>query len=93
MDTLDEDVLQSYFGEYLLSAKSYLTTGRSDMFFHDVAKFLLEVAFVSARHNCMPKQRAGFIIAAYENETVEWGYLTVVVIREQLHNVERAKPM
>ena len=55
MDMLDEDVLQSYFGEYSLSAKSYLTVGGPDVFFHDVAKFLLEVAFVSPRQYCMPK--------------------------------------
>ena len=55
MDTLDEDVFQSYFGEYSLSAKSYLTTGGLDVFFHSLAKFLLEVAFASPRQYCVPK--------------------------------------
>ena len=63
MDNLDEDVLQSYFGPYSLSAKSHLTNGGPDEIVHDVAKFLLEVAFVSAQGYCIPKQRAGFISA------------------------------
>ena len=84
-------MLQSYFGEYSLSENSYLTTIGQDVFFHEVAKFLLEVAFVSPRQYCMLKQRAGFIIATYENATVDWGYLTVVAIREQFHNVQRVR--
>ena len=63
MEMLDEDVLQTYFGEYSLSTKSYRTVGGSDVFFHDVAKFLLEAAFLSPMQYLMPKQKARFIIA------------------------------
>ena len=70
MHTLDIDVLQSYFGEYSLSSKSYLTVGGLDVLSHDVAKFLLEAAFLSLGQYLMPKQKAVFIIVAYENATV-----------------------
>ena len=63
------------------------------IFFDDVAKFLLQVAFVSRCQYCMPKQRVVFIITVYENVTIDWGYLTVVTIREQFHNVQRGKLM
>ena len=63
MGMLEDDVLKSYFGEYSPSAKAYLKNRGEDVFFHDVAMFLLEVAFVSAQGYCIPKQRAGFISA------------------------------
>ena len=40
----------------------------------------------------MFKQRARFIIAAYEDTTFDWDYLTTIVLREQLHNVQKGKP-
>ena len=40
------------------------------IFFDDVAKFLLEAAFLSLGQYLMPKQKAVFIIVAYENATV-----------------------
>ena len=63
---LTKDGLRSYFGEYLPSAKAYQAQGGRDEFFHEGAKFLLEVGFVSPRVYCMPKKRVGFIIATYE---------------------------
>ena len=61
MDAVDSEVLQSYFGEYSPSIKDYRTKGGNDLFFHDVAKFLLEVSCVSPRSYCMPKQRVMMI--------------------------------
>ena len=49
MDSLETEVLESYFKRYFPSAKLYRTYGGQDVFFHDVAKFLLEVACVSPR--------------------------------------------
>ena len=37
----------SYFGEYSPLAKAFQTQGGEDKCFHEVAKFLLEVGFVS----------------------------------------------
>ena len=79
-----EEALQSYFGEYSPSAKAYQTNGGKDEFFHEVARFLLEIGFVSPRFYCMPKKRAGFIIAAYEEEDFDWPYLSAEARREQL---------
>ena len=39
----------------------------------------------------MPKQKAGFINAAYEEVTVDWGYLMAEAIREQINNVKKSK--
>ena len=49
MDSIETEVLESYFGPHSASAKSYRPYGGKDVFFHDVAKFLLEVACVSPR--------------------------------------------
>ena len=68
MENLKPEVLQSYFGDYSPSAKAYQTQGGEDKFFQEVAKFLLEVAFVSPQFYCMPKKRVGFIISIYEGE-------------------------
>ena len=90
---MDKDMLRSYFGEYSPSAKAFQTQGGEDEFFHEVAKFLLEVGFVSPRFYCMPKKRAGFIIATYEGEVFDWGLLSAEALREQLHGVQKGKPM
>ena len=68
---VSEEGLRSYFGEYSPSAKRYQTYGGRDEFFHEVARFLLEIGFVSPRFYCMPKKRAGFIIATYEGKVFD----------------------
>ena len=45
-------------GEYSPSAKAFQTMGGQDEFFHEVAKFMLEVAFVTPRFYGMPRMRA-----------------------------------
>ena len=87
------EALRSYFGEYSPSAKAYQTYGGKEEFFHEVARFLLEVAFVSPRFYCMPKKRAGFIIATYEKEDFNWPLLSGEALREQLQGVKTGKPM
>ena len=57
-------------------------TGGQDMFFHEVAKFMLEVGFVTAWFYGMPKKRAGFIIATYEGENFDWGLLSAEALRD-----------
>ena len=71
MDTLKVEILESYFGEYYPSTKAYHAQGGSDVFFHNVAKFLLEVACVRPWQFCMLKQRVGFIIATYERDQID----------------------
>ena len=55
MEKLKSEVLRSYFGAYSPSAKAYKTHGDKYEFFQEVAKFMLEVAFVSPRFYGMPK--------------------------------------
>ena len=87
---MDKDTLRSYFGEYSSSAKAFQTLGEED----EVAKFLLEVGFVSPRFYGMPKKRVGFIIATYEGETFDWGLLLAEALRDQLYGVQqKGKPM
>ena len=87
------EALRSYFGEYSPSAKAYQTYGGRDEFFHDVARFLLEVGFVSPRFYCMPKRRVVIIIAAYEEEDFNWPLLSAEPLREQPQAVQTRKPM
>ena len=65
---MDKETLRSYFEEYSPFAKAFQTMGGHDEFFHEVAKFMLEVAFGTQRFYGMPKKQAGFIIATYEGE-------------------------
>ena len=85
---LDKETLRSYFKEYSPSAKAFQTMGGQDEFFHEVAKFMLEVAFVTQRFYGMPKKRAGFIIATYEGEQFDWGLLSTEAPREQLSGIQ-----
>ena len=61
--------------------------------FHFVAKILLEVACVRPRSYSMPKQRAGLIIATYEREKIDWGWITGIALSAQLHRARKGKPM
>ena len=90
---MDKDTLRSYFGEYSPSAKAFQTLGRQDEFFHEVAKFMLEVGFVTPRFYNMTKKRAGFIIATYEGEVFYWGWLLAEALHDQLYGVQKGKPM
>ena len=81
MQKVLDDSLRSYFGAYSPSAKAY--HGDRNLFFHEVARFLLEIEFVSPRFYCMPKKRTGFIIAAFEGEEFNWALLSVEALREQ----------
>ena len=91
---MDKDTLRSYFGEYSPSAKDFQTLGGQDEFFHEVAKFMLEVGFVTPRFYGMPKKRAGFIIATYKGEIFDWGWLLAKALCDQLYGVQqKGKPM
>ena len=71
MDPLKPEVPRSCFGEYLPLAKSCRTQGGDYELFKEVVKFILEAAFVGSQFHYMPKQRAGFIIATFEGETID----------------------
>ena len=81
---MDKDTLRSYFGEYSPSAKAFQTLGGQDEFFHEGAKFLLEMGFVTPQFYGM-----AFIIATYEGETFDWGLLSAEALRDQLYGVQQ----
>ena len=85
---MDKDTLRSYFGEYSPLAKAFQTLGGQDEFFHEVAKFMLEVGFVTPCFYGMPKKRAGLIIATYEGETFDWGLLSTEALSDQLYGFQ-----
>ena len=89
LQKMDKETLQSYFGEYSPSAKAFQTMGGHDEFFHEVAKFILEVAFVTPRFYGMPKKRACSIIATYEGKIFDWGLLSAKALRDQLYGVQQ----
>ena len=94
MDILVDDVLQSYFRDTLLRRNyTWQTDGKmfSSMMWRSFCCKWLLWAHDNIVH--MLKQWAWFIIAAYEGQTVDWGYLSVVEIREQFHNVPKGKLM
>ena len=86
---MDNDMLRSYFGEYSPSTNAYQTQCGEDELFHEVAKILLQIAFVSPRFHHMPKKRVGFIITTYEGESFDWGLLTADALREQLQGYRK----
>ena len=67
--------------------------GRQDEFFHQVAKFMLEVAFVMPRFYGMPNKRAGFIIVTYEGENFDWELLSTEALRDHLYGVQNRGEM
>ena len=79
---LQADILLSYFGMYSPFAKAYRTQGGDDQLFQEVANFLLEVAYVNPHSYHMPKQKVGFIIATYEGENIDWGYITGITLQD-----------
>ena len=55
MEATNKDIIESYLGGYSTSTKAYRTQGDSDFFFREVAKFLLEVAYLNSITYYIPK--------------------------------------
>ena len=65
------ETLTEYFSEYSIASKAYCTQGNDGPLFWEVAWVLIEYGFVHPRPSAMPKNRAGFIIAMYEDVKVD----------------------
>ena len=52
-----------------------------------------EVAFVTQRFYSMPKKRAGFIIATYEGEKIDWGLLSAEAPLEHFSGIQQKGKM
>ena len=51
-----------------------------DIFFRDVIKFLLEITYVHPKSYGMPKHKADVIIATYQGNPIDWGFVTGVAL-------------
>ena len=54
--------------------KEYRKQSDPDVFFREIAKFLLEVACVHPKSYEMPKNKVGLIITKYQGNVVDWGF-------------------
>ena len=64
-------ILERYFGEYSTSTKACKIWEVPNPFFHEVAKFLLEVGCVHTSACGMPNQKAGIVIATFRGQAID----------------------
>ena len=65
------ETLEDYIGEYSATAKAYRTQSGPDVFFREVAKFLLEITCIHHKTYGMPKNIASLIIMTYQGNIVD----------------------
>ena len=85
--------LKEYFGEYSVSGKAYRTYGGSNKAFGELARILMEYAFVHTNPTSMPQNKAAIIISAYEGNRIDWGIITGEGLRAALTSFQSGKKM
>ena len=85
--------LKEYFGEYSVSGKAYRTYGGSNKAFGELARILMEYAFVHTNPTSMPQNKAAIIISAYEGNRIDWGIITGEGLRAALASFQSGKKM
>ena len=85
--------LKEYFGEYSVSGKAYRTYGGSNKAFGELARILMEYAFVHTNPTSMPQIKATIIINAYEGNRIDWGIITGEGLRAALASFQSGKKM
>ena len=83
--------LKEYFGAYSISGKAYRTYGGSNKAFGELARILMEYAFVHTNPTSMPQSKAAIIISAYEGNKIDWGIITGEGIRAALESFQTGK--
>ena len=73
--------LPEYFGTYSISGKVYRTYGGSNKAFGEIARILMEYAFVHTNPTSMPQNKVAIIIREYEGDKIDWG----IIIGEGVH--------
>ena len=63
--------LKEYFGEYSASGKAYGTYRGSNKAFSELARILMEYAFVHTNPTSMPQNKATIIRSAYEGNRID----------------------
>ena len=85
--------LKEYFGEYSASGKAYRTYGGPNKVFGEIARILMEYAFVHTNPTSMPQNKAAIIISAYEGHRVDWGIITGEGLRAAIASYQSGKKM
>ena len=85
--------LKEYFGEYSASGKAYRTYGGPNRAFGEIARILMEYAFVHTNPTSMPQNKAAIIISAYEGNRIDWGIITGEGLRAALASFQSGKKM
>ena len=83
--------LKEYFGMYSISGKAYRTYGGPNKFFGEIARILMEYAFVHTNPTSMPQNKAAIIIREYEGDKIDWCIITgegVRVVGDKVINAE-----
>ena len=85
--------LKEYFGEYSASGKAYRTYGGPNRAFGEIARILMEYAFVHTNPTSMPQNKAAIIISAYEGHRIDWGIITGEGLRAAIASFQSGKKM
>ena len=83
--------LKEYFGMYSMSGKAYRTYGGPNKAFGEIARILMEYAFVHTNPTSMPQNKAAIIIRAYEGDKIDWGIITGEGVRAALESFQTGK--
>ena len=78
--------LNKYFGMYSMSRKAYHTYGGPNKSFGEIARILMEYAFVHTNPTSMPQNKAAIIISEYEGNKIDWGIITGEGVRAALES-------
>ena len=87
------ETLEAYFGTYSVTGKAYRTYGGPDKAFGEIARVLMEYAFVHANPTSMPKNKAAIIIGAVEGRRIDWGILIGEGLRAAVSSFQAGKKM
>ena len=83
--------LKEYFGMYSIPGKVYCTYIGPNKFFGEIARILMEYAFVHTNPTSMPQNKVAIIIREYQGGTVDWGILTGEGVRAALESFQSGK--
>ena len=83
--------LKEYFGMYSISGKAYRTYRGSNKAFGEIARILMEYAFVHTNPTSMPQNKAFIIIREYKGDKIDWGIITDEGVRAALELFQSSK--
>ena len=86
-----DTILKEYFGMYSIFGMAYRTYGGLNKFFGEIARILMEYAFVHTNPTSMPHNKAAIIIREYQGGTVDWGILIDEGVRAALESFQSGK--